>query len=203
MDAERFDTLARSLTCGGSRRHALTGLVAGALGLLGARAEETAAHDLKATCKKKSGEAKKKCLKKAKRHAAERASQTLPPPPPPAGPTCSDNAKNGTESDVDCGGGTCPRCLNTKRCTGPNDCATAYCASGTCQFCPTQGAACGTAGSTTCTCQYRGFSNERFCINPDKIRGTCGTGGTCPSNEVCVLGGITATAFCVALCGAP
>jgi hypothetical protein len=58
MDAERFDSLARSLTGGGSRRHALTGLVAGALGLLGARAGETAAHDLKAKCKKKSGEAK-------------------------------------------------------------------------------------------------------------------------------------------------
>jgi hypothetical protein len=75
MDVDRFDTLARSLTRGGSRRHALTGLVTGALSLLGARAEEVAAHDLKAKCKKKSGQAKKKCLKKTKENAAEHAAQ--------------------------------------------------------------------------------------------------------------------------------
>src|SRR3712207_6990775 len=34
---------------------------------------------------------------------------------PPPGPTCSDGAKNGSESDIDCGG-SCPRCANTKTC---------------------------------------------------------------------------------------
>jgi hypothetical protein len=210
MDGFRFDSLARSLATASSRRRALGGLLAGALGLVGwPGGEDAAAHDLKAKCKKKSGEAKKKCLKKAKQHAAAHASEPPPPPPPPppplppppTGPTCSDNVKNGTESDVDCGG-TCPRCPNARRCTGPNDCASAYCTSGACQFCPTLGAACGSDGSTTCTCQNRGTSDERFCINPGKIRGSCGPGGTCPSNEVCVGGG-NISPICIALCGAP
>ena len=151
MDAERFDTLARSLTRGGSRRHALTGLAAGALGLLGARAEEAAAHDLKDKCKKKSGEAKKKCLKKAKKHKAEHARETLPPPPPPPGPTCAtDGVKNGSESDIDCGGGICPRCwlFSAFKCNSRNDCITARCHTGGCQQCSFDSTApCGTDAS--------------------------------------------------------
>ena len=83
MDGIRFDRLTRSLGTAGSRRRALAGLVAGALGLLsGGSDDEAAAHDLKAKCKKKSGTAKKKCLKKAKKHAATHASESSPPPPP-------------------------------------------------------------------------------------------------------------------------
>jgi hypothetical protein len=83
MDGFRFDSLARSLATASSRRRALGGLLAGALGLVGwPGGEDAAAHDLKAKCKKKSGEAKKKCLKKAKKHAAQHASEPSPPPPP-------------------------------------------------------------------------------------------------------------------------
>src|SRR5688572_25780521 len=71
MDGSHFDTLSRTFSTTGSRRRALGGLLLGALGLLnGGGAEDAAAHNLKAKCKKKSGEAKKKCLKKAKKHAA-------------------------------------------------------------------------------------------------------------------------------------
>ena len=76
MDAERFDALTRTFTGAGTRRRALGGLLLGSLGLLGWQsAEDTDAHDLKAKCKKKSGDAKKKCLKKAKKHAAQHASE--------------------------------------------------------------------------------------------------------------------------------
>jgi hypothetical protein len=83
MDHSRFDALTRSLSSAGSRRRALSGVLAGTLGLLGwHEGNEIVAHDLKDTCKKKSGGAKKKCLKKAKKHKAEHAAETQPPPPP-------------------------------------------------------------------------------------------------------------------------
>jgi hypothetical protein len=71
MDGSHFDTLSRTFSTAGSRRRAVGGLLLGALGLrTGGSAEDTAAHDLTAKCKKKSGEAKKTCLKKAKKHNA-------------------------------------------------------------------------------------------------------------------------------------
>src|SRR5688572_3826338 len=90
MDGSRFDALTRSLGTAGSRRRVLSGLFAGTLGILGWHdGDEIAAHDLKAKCKKKSGEAKKKCLKKAKKHNAQHASETQPPPPPPPPHVCA------------------------------------------------------------------------------------------------------------------
>jgi hypothetical protein len=116
MDGFRFDSLARSLATASSRRRALGGLLAGALGLVGwPGGEDAAAHDLKAKCKKKSGEAKKKCLKKAKKHNATHTTQVLPPPNPcpgqPPGAPCPPCDRTGTScfpgnstSDVCCGG---------------------------------------------------------------------------------------------------
>src|SRR5687768_14657954 len=96
MDDSRFDALARSLGTAGSRRRALSGLLAGTLGILGWHdSDEIAAHNLKAKCKKKSGEAKKKCLKKAKKHAALHAAESPPPPPPPPPPVCTPSCTGG------------------------------------------------------------------------------------------------------------
>ncbi|MEZ4225770.1 MAG: plastocyanin/azurin family copper-binding protein [Polyangiaceae bacterium] len=49
------------------------------------------------------------------------------------GPSCSDNVKNGTETDVDCGG-TCPKCANGKACTQNGDCTSAQCAGNSCAW---------------------------------------------------------------------
>jgi hypothetical protein len=46
-------------------------------------------------------------------------------------PTCSDNVKNGTESDVDCGG-ACPKCAAGKVCTKNSDCSSNSCMMGVC-----------------------------------------------------------------------
>ena len=43
----------------------------------------------------------------------------------------TDGVKDGTESDVDCGG-TCPGCFNGKKCVGNADCASGVCDSGMC-----------------------------------------------------------------------
>jgi hypothetical protein len=50
-------------------------------------------------------------------------------------PQCKDFHQDGTETDVDCGGGTCPKCASGKHCTVDTDCASAACtaATHTCQ----------------------------------------------------------------------
>jgi hypothetical protein len=50
-----------------------------------------------------------------------------------AAPVCSDGTQNGAETDVDCGGGSCPPCAVGQSCALGSDCATSVCASGTCQ----------------------------------------------------------------------
>ena len=46
--------------------------------------------------------------------------------------TCADRVKNGHESDVDCGGGTCPKCINGKQCSANVDCVSNRCTNHLC-----------------------------------------------------------------------
>jgi hypothetical protein len=48
-------------------------------------------------------------------------------------PTCTDRIKNGTESDIDCGGELCARCDINRSCAGSPDCASSICMNGFCQ----------------------------------------------------------------------
>lgn len=41
--------------------------------------------------------------------------------------SCTDTVKNGSETDVDCGGGACPKCQVGQGCGTPSDCATNVC----------------------------------------------------------------------------
>jgi hypothetical protein len=50
----------------------------------------------------------------------------------PPGPSCSDGIKNGTETDIDCGGGVCAVCAPGQVCVSGADCATGLCPTGTC-----------------------------------------------------------------------
>jgi hypothetical protein len=209
MDADRFDTLARSLTRGGSRRHALTGLVAGALsgllfgafGLLSPSADDAAAHDLKVTCKKKSGKAKKTCLKKAKKHAAAHASETLPPPPPPPPPGgCPSGQKP-------CDGGCIPsaQCCNTADCRVSGQVCTA---ARQCACPPALPVACGGACLAPCSDSQERRPNCQCCtINklPDGANNfNCcslrSSGGYCegrPAGVSCEFGEECASYNCV------
>jgi hypothetical protein len=63
---------------------------------------------------------------------------TVPPP------TCTDAFKNQDETDVDCGGTTCPTCQDLRNCNANSDCTSGHCAmatsgcrsgSGTGKFC--------------------------------------------------------------------
>jgi hypothetical protein len=46
---------------------------------------------------------------------------------PDAPRSCANGSKDGTETDVDCGGGECPRCDVEKTCRGDDDCVTSFC----------------------------------------------------------------------------
>jgi beta-glucosidase-like glycosyl hydrolase len=49
------------------------------------------------------------------------------------GPTCTDGVKNGSETDVDCGGSCPSKCANGKLCAINADCQSNNCVAGTCQ----------------------------------------------------------------------
>jgi hypothetical protein len=44
--------------------------------------------------------------------------------------TCTDGVKNGQETDIDCGGPLCPKCVNGKMCVQASDCASGSCSAG-------------------------------------------------------------------------
>jgi hypothetical protein len=51
---------------------------------------------------------------------------------PTGKPTCVDGKKNQDETDVDCGGGTCPKCGYAKACMTPSDCLDNVCTMNAC-----------------------------------------------------------------------
>jgi len=48
-------------------------------------------------------------------------------------PTCTDGARNGQETDIDCGGNACGPCGAGKQCISSNDCESGQCDNGICQ----------------------------------------------------------------------
>jgi len=58
--------------------------------------------------------------------------QPVPPDKNMPKPTCTDKIKNGNETDIDCGGGTCPKCANGKTCKGATDCINGMCSGAKC-----------------------------------------------------------------------
>jgi len=51
-----------------------------------------------------------------------------------AAPTCTDKVKNGSETDVDCGGSVCSACALGKGCAASADCTKAVCDNKTCRL---------------------------------------------------------------------
>lgn len=50
-----------------------------------------------------------------------------------AAPSCTDAVRNGTETDIDCGGGHCAPCEDSKICLAGTDCVSATCIDGICR----------------------------------------------------------------------
>ncbi len=149
-----------------------------------------------------------------------------------AAATCNDGAKNGDETDVDCGGGTCPACDTLKGCSANSDCSSDVCKSGVCRT-PSPGDSvrngnetgvdCGGAGNPTCptgqTCAVRTDCTSDVCsagvcadgagCNDGKKDGTetdidCG-GASCPScatSKACTAGSDCQSDVCNVTCQA-
>ncbi|MCY1011413.1 fibrinogen-like YCDxxxxGGGW domain-containing protein [Nannocystis pusilla] len=86
-------------------------------------------------------------------------------------PTCSDGVKNGSETDVDCGG-SCGKCGLNLQCTGGLDCTTGYCNAGKCGI------------ATSCKAIKQatpGAGNGVYPIDPD------GAGAQQPFNVFCEM----------------
>jgi hypothetical protein len=86
-------------------------------------------------------------------------------------PTCSDGVKNGMETDVDCGGGTCPVCPAGKSCSAGRDCQSMVCNGGMCQM-------------PSCSDGVKnGMETDVDCGGPNCRK--CGNGGMCNGNGDC------------------
>lgn len=187
MDSASFDHLAASIARSHDRR--------GVLRLLGATALSAASMLAVGTFE---GEAKKRGGKDKKKR--KKGNQPGNADSPDSAPTCTDGVKNGSETDVDCGG-SCGRCNVGKTCTSRDDCTTAFCSSGTCaEF--VNAADCGLDSDGSNCATRTNAQNQKICT---KINGRFFGNGTCAdhclASEQCVLpvsGGVE----CVLPCGA-
>jgi hypothetical protein len=111
-------------------------------------------------------------------------------------PSCTDGVKNGSETDVDCGG-SCSPCANTLDCLVAGDCASGNCSSGTCQGCANdnqcssgnfcQAGVCTPARSNGAACTTDNQCSSSQCVSniccatacPASSPATCGFNGTC------------------------
>jgi hypothetical protein len=105
-------------------------------------------------------------------------------------PTCNDLVKNGAETGVDCGGGTCPTCADGIACSVSADCASGACIANVCAPCGGTGEPCcagGTCDALPNTCAgntstlWGGGQNECNCgvlragqvLNVNESRRSC------------------------------
>ena len=196
-----FDSLNKLLTQDVPRRGVLAAVAALTIG------QGFAATDAAGKKGRNGGKSKQTGKKKGKKKKGGKSPTSPPgpppppsPPPPPASP-CLDGIRNGSESDIDCGG-TCPRCLNGRSCGDRNDCSSALCSNGTCQECAINDD-CGS--DHTAACQCRLVDGRRVCIKA-RSRGVLDC-TECPDDTLCVAqsnpGPTGAPFVCIWRCGAP
>jgi hypothetical protein len=106
--------------------------------------------------------------------------------------SCSDGAKDGNETDTDCGGASCDAQLKTcatgQACVAPSDCKSGYCPANTCQLRPD-----GNACTTSSQCLHGACLNVtgggKICCSSgcsDQGAASCGTNGQCkPGGAAC------------------
>ncbi len=97
------------------------------------------------------------------------------------GASCVNGIKDGSETDIDCGGGTCPACAPGQMCGNSADCQSLVCSGGTCQ-------------SPSCADAVKNGTETDI---------DCG-GGTCPacgSGQMCLANSDCASNMCsVGMC---
>jgi hypothetical protein len=106
---------------------------------------------------------------------------------------CEDGVQNGDETDVDCGGATCPACGPKKKCAQPSDCANATCADG---YCCVDGTGAASACNAPCySCGLMGAEGTCAAVPPGyqdtEPVNACAGQFNCGSNGAnCVCGGL-------------
>jgi hypothetical protein len=85
---------------------------------------------------------------------------------------CMNGVKDGDETDVDCGGATCPKCVSGDDCLAPTDCESNYCKS--------TGGAGGAGGGGGAA------PSEPGVCEPCDNDGACATGEYCKDKKTCV-----------------
>jgi hypothetical protein len=87
-------------------------------------------------------------------------------------PGCDDGAKNASETDIDCGGGTCNPCALGNACLSSTDCASAYC----------DAYVCGTAPA----CDDATMNGDESDVDCGGSCADCVDGKTCTADPDCV-----------------
>jgi hypothetical protein len=103
-------------------------------------------------------------------------------PPPPL--SCSNNDQDGAETDVDCGGDTCPKCGPDKSCLENRDCKGAMCVANRC--------------AQTCSDQSQNNHETDVDCGGDRCSG-CGPGLSCLIDTDCT-GGVCTDNKCAPSC---
>jgi hypothetical protein len=103
------------------------------------------------------------------------------PSPDGGDPTCTDGEKNGQETDIDCGGSSCPRCADGKACDVGSDCAGGTCSDGTCRTATcTDGEKNGQETDIDCGGPACGkCADDKGCSNGSDCTSKVCSGGTC------------------------
>jgi hypothetical protein len=96
---------------------------------------------------------------------------------------CADGVRNGNETAVDCGGGTCPGCNTGQGCVVDRDCASTVCGSGVCRV-------------PTCGDGRRNGAETDIDCGGDTCN-DCGNGGVCSVDNDC-LSSLCTAGSCVA-----
>jgi hypothetical protein len=206
VDVDRTAALFRSLTTAASRRHALSGLVGGMVGLFGAWTDEATARN----CKKLKNRAKrKKCLARTR---------CLPSCAGKAcGPDGCDGACGSCASGLSCVNGICCAPVNSATTCGGR-CGTQIDAcerAVNCGRCPTGDCVpnpCGlggdctatTSGSYVCTCPagfaFNGVTCATHCggaVDPCGQHGVCTATGASTYTCACVAGYVSNGVTCL------
>lgn len=103
---------------------------------------------------------------------------------PDAAPLCTDGIKNGTESDVDCGG-SCEPCVDGRFCTAGTDCANGICTGGNCV-------------APSCSDNVKNGDELDVDCAGSCGASTCKVGQTCDDNTQCESQMCAGTNVCIA-----
>jgi hypothetical protein len=121
----------------------------------------------------------------------------------PEAACCVDGVKNREETDVDCGGGACPRCANGKTCESRDDCASAYCPLAVPRVCLACSANidCGSDDDGTCACDTT-VQGQNVC-DKSLAEAPAARCEDCPAGTNCVRFPGNDFVTCFKPCGAP